>query len=342
VERVGHVRAFGALASLSSVAAIVHLISADPLAWGAMRFLTGFCFPGLYVITEAWLNAKTANRSRALVLSIYFVVQTLGASLGQGLAGYDDPDGTLLFGLCSILISLSLVPLLLSRNPAPAYEAPERLSAGRLLAISPMAVSGAVLNGAAQAGIYVAVPLYGLAIGLDPAQAAFLLVTATVAGAVAQFPVGWISDRMDRRIVVAVLCLVCLAAALVLAMGAERRWLTACVAVIGAATLPVYSLCVAHANDQLTPAQIVPASGTLVLALNVGVLAGAFAGPAALSLFGPSGLPLLLALLAALTAVAALFRRSRSAAPERTAAAQPISVQGAQQIRYAPPEQDGV
>jgi len=332
VQSVGHVRAFGALASLSSIAAIVHLITSDPASWGAMRLLTGFCFPGLYVISEAWLNAKATNRDRATILSIYFVVQTLGASLGQALAGLDDAGGTRLFGLTSILISLSLVPLLLSQSTAPPFDAPERLTLRGLLAITPMPVAGAALNGAAQACVYIGLPLYGLAVGLGPGEAALLVVTATLAGAAMQFPAGWLSDRIDRRLVVLALAATGALAAAALAAGVFGRHLYVAAALLGAVTLPVYSLCVAHANDHLAPGQVVPASGTLVLTLNAGVLAGAFLGPASFSVAGPQGFMAFLSGLAAATAAITLFRRGRREAPERSGPASPITVQGAQNI----------
>ena len=188
VERVGHIRAFGALASLCSISAVVHLVTSDVWSCGAMRFLAGLCFPGLYVISESWLNAKAENRSRAAILSIYFVVQTLGSAVGQSLAGLNDPGGARLFGLASILISLSLVPLLVSRNLAPDYSAPERLSFTELVRISPMAVFGTMLNGAAQAALYVALPLFGLALGMG--QTGLILIsywTASLPGSI--FPV---------------------------------------------------------------------------------------------------------------------------------------------------------
>ncbi|MGB3554663.1 MAG: MFS transporter, partial [Jannaschia sp.] len=330
VSRIGHVRAFAALASLCSTAAVVHLLSTDFGAWFAMRLLAGFCFPGLYVISESWLNAKAANRSRASLLSAYFIVQTLGASLGQAMAGLDDPTGALLFGLASILISLSLVPLLISRNPAPDYVPPARMSVLRLTRVSPMGVMGAMLNGAGQAAIYVGLPLYGLAIGLGPSRATLLVVTATLAGAGAQFPAGWVSDRMDRRFVVGGLSIVCAGAAAALAAGLLDAVPFLAAALIGATLLPIYSLCVAYANDQLLPAEIVPASGALVLSLNIGILSGAFAGPIAVGLFGPEGLAWLLTLLTGSTAGVAAFRSLRTSTPSGTGTAHPIAVQGVQ------------
>lgn len=330
VERVGHVRAFATLASLCSVCAIVHLLTADAWSWGAMRFLAGVCFPGLYVISESWLNAKAENRTRAIVLSVYFVIQTVGAAAGQGLAGLDETSGAMTFGLSSILVSLSLLPLMISRTRAPDYSAPDRFSMRQLARISPMAVSGATLNGVAQAAFYVGMPLYGLARGMSAADSALLLVIGTLSGAAAQFPVGWISDRTDRRYVVGGLSLSSMAVGLGLASGSFGDHVYVAVALIGALTLPVYSICVAHANDQIAPNQIVSASGTLVLALNVGILVGAVAGPFAIGAAGPSGLAMLFTAISAVMVAIAFLRRVRAKAPRTTRMAQPIAALGAQ------------
>jgi len=338
VERVGHVRSFAALASLCSISAIVHLITIDAWNWAAMRFLAGFCFPGLYVIAESWLNAKAENRSRAVVLSAYFVIQTAGASLGQALAGADDPGGTVLFVLTSILISLSLLPLMISRNPAPDYEAPDRMSVLRLARVSPVAMSGALFNGAVQAAFYIGVPLYGLALGLRPAEATLMLVVGTLSGAMAQFPVGWLSDRTDRRFVIICLSAACIAVSLALAVGLFQGSAYVAIALIGASILPVYSICVAHANDQIRPSQIVPASGTLVLTLNVGILFGAFAGPASIGFVGPGGLMWLFAMLSGLTGTIALIRGLSAPAPGHMGTARPIAVQGTQTTGALYPE----
>lgn len=201
-----------------------------------------------------------------------------------------------------------------------------------------MAVAGAALNGAAQAAFYIGVPLWGLALGLSPGRASALVVAGTLAGAAVQLPVGWLSDRVDRRLVVAGLA----ASATALLAGAFDGAAIAGVALVGGTTPPIYSLCVAHANDQLAPSQIVSASDTLVFALDPGILGGAFAGPAAIGLAGPAGLPALLALLAALTAAVALWRRARGTAPDETGTAQPISVQGAQTTGRLSPASDRI
>lgn len=159
IAQSGHVRAFSALASLCSISAIIHLLTDDPYSWTAMRVLAGFCFPGLYVITESWLNAKAENHQRAQILSLYFVAQFGGQALGAALIGAPGATVTVLFGTVSILISLSIVPLLLTAGSPPDYEIPERMPIRRLATISPMAVSGAFLGGATIGCLFAAAPL---------------------------------------------------------------------------------------------------------------------------------------------------------------------------------------
>jgi MFS family permease len=340
IARIGHVRAFAALGSLCSITAIVHLLSVDVWTWGAMRILAGFCFPGLYVISESWLNARTANTSRATVLSVYFVVQMAGASAGQALAGAGEDSGALMFGVASILISLSFLPVLMSHNPAPEYVPPVRMSLRELVSITSMGVLGAMLNGAAQATVYIGLPLYGLARGMAASEATLLVVAATLAGAVAQFPVGLVSDRWDRRFIVAALAVACTLTSIALAMGLFGDAVLVAAILLGATVLPVYSVCVAYANDHLVPAQIVPASGSLVLSLNVGILVGAFVGPASLEVMGTVGVPVFLATLGALTTTVAIVRVLSSAPPEDNGVAHPISAQGVQTVGALHPEAD--
>lgn len=295
VARVGHARAFGALASLCSVSALVHLTTTDPWSWSAMRGLAGFCFPGLYVVSESWLNAKATNATRGTLLSVYFVVQTGGAAAGQMLLAIPDPQGTRLFVVVSILISIALVPMLLSRTEAPAFVEPERFGLKRLWAISPLGTIGALLNGISAGMIYVGLGIYAQALGLGIAVTGGMVAMAGVGGMIGQIPLAQISDRVDRRNVIAAAALlgamVCVAAA-----GFETAplWM---IALASALILPIYSLCVAHTNDYLNPAQIVPASGALVLTLNAGVIAGPLLAALVIGGIGPAGLFWMLALL---------------------------------------------
>jgi MFS family permease len=333
IERAGHVRAFAALAATCSVTAIVHLITEDVATWTAMRVLAGICFPGLYVITESWLNAQAGNRERGRVLSVYFVLQSGGAAAGAALVGVPGAGATVLFGVASILISLAVVPLLLSRVTVPPHDRPDPMSLARLYRISPMAVSGAMLNGAAMGVLFITAPLYMLELGVERAVAATLVSVMTLVGAAAQYPVGWVSDRIDRRW--ALLILSVTGAMLGLAavpLGAQAGLLL--LSGVAAVCVPTYSVCLAHANDQLAPSQIVPAGGAMAFSLNLGLLGGAFAGPAAVDAVGPAGFPALLALLFAATALVAAARRATTARPDGTGRAQRVGGFGAPQTSY--------
>ena len=331
IEKVGHIRVFSALASMVSVAAIAHLLTSDPWSWGAMRLLAGFCFPGLYVITESWLNAKTDNSKRAQVLSIYFIIQSAGPALGTAMVGLPDPRGTILFGTASILLSVAIVPLLLSGVRAPEYVAPDRMPVRRLYRVSPVAVLGIVVMGAGVSAWYIALPLYALSVGFSQAQASGALVVAMIAAAVVQYPVGWISDITDRRLVVIALSAVSAIAAFWLVFDQTPRHIVFGFGVIGAATLPIYSILAAHANDQLKASQIVPASGTMAFLVQLGQVGGMFVGPNVVPMFFGRGLPLVLLLIGIGVVVIAMVRRARSAAPEDTGEAMPIGVLGISQ-----------
>jgi MFS family permease len=309
VLNVGHVRVFAALASIASTASLIHMVTGDPLSWAAMRMLAGFCFAGLYVVAESWLNSRATNRTRGSLLSLYFVTQSGGTAVGQTLLNVASPEGIVLFVVVSVLISLSLVPILITADQSPRFELPEFISIPALFRISPMGISGCFLSGVAQGAIYVGLALYGQAIGLDTGAIGWLVGGALAGGMLLQFPLGRLSDRIDRRLVIVGAAGLALPACLLLAAGTPSTpLLYAGVALIGGLSLPVYSICVAHTNDYLTPGQIVAASGTLVLILGAGVTLGPTLGSLAIARSGPEGLFWLLAGIHGLTVATALFR----------------------------------
>ena len=328
IEKVGHIRVFSALASMVSAAAIMHLLTTDPISWSLMRLLTGFCFPGLYVITESWLNAKAENRIRAQVLSVYFVIQSAGPAIGTAMVGLPDPSGSMLFGLTSILLSVAIVPLLLSGNRAPDFNAPERMPVKKLYRVSPTAVLGIVIMSAGVSAWYITLPLYALQAGFTQAQASGALVVAMIASAAMQYPVGWISDNIDRRLVVLGMAGISAIAAIWMAVDTAPSHIVAGFAVIAATTLPIYAILAAHANDQLRPAQVVPASGTMAFLLQLGQVFGILIGPNMLRLADGRGLQLMLAGIGIVVVLLAIVRRATSDAPEDTGELLPTGVIG--------------
>ncbi len=312
IMRVGHIRVFAALASIASTAALVHLVTHDPLSWGAMRLLSGFCFSGLYIVAESWLNGSTNNKSRGSLLSIYFVIQTGGVTIGQLLLNLSSPEGILLFIVVSILISLSLVPILVSASASPPYELPERITFVELFRLSPMGLTGSFLNGISQTVLYVVLALYGSAIGLSSGSIGSLIGFMTLGGMIFQFPLGKISDLVDRRLVLVgapgLSIPLCFFLAMLENPADSPVLLYGMIALLGGLTLPLYSICMAHMNDYLKPGQVVAASGTLVLILALGMTLGPILGAFAIEYHGPSGFFYLLSVISALTVMTAFFR----------------------------------
>lgn len=312
IMRVGHIRIFAALASVASAVALGHLLTHDPASWGAMRLLSGFCFSGLYVVAESWLNGSTDNKNRGSLLSIYFVIQTGGVAAGQLLLNLSSPEGILLFIIASILISLSLVPILVSASASPPYELPVRITFRQLFHLSPMGLTGSFLNGISQTILYVVLALYGSVIGLSTGSIGGLIGFMTLGGMIFQFPLGKLSDHIDRRLVLAgapgLAIPVCFLLAMLENPADNLVLLYALIALLGGLTLPLYSICMAHMNDYLKPGQVVSASGTLVLILAVGMIIGPTLGGFTIEHYGPNGLFYLLSIIAAITVMTAFFR----------------------------------
>lgn len=322
IQRVGHVRVYAALASLVAAAALVHAIFVEPMVWGLMRVVAGFSYAGLYVIGESWLNDRAANEMRGKLLSVYMVIQFAGVAVGQLLLNLADPLGFQLFSLVAILLALAVPTMLIGTSRAPSFESPAKMGLARLFQISPLGVLGCFGVGIAHSAFFAMGAVYAKSTGLSVAQVAYFMTAAVVGGVAAQWPVGHLSDRVDRRvIIVAAACVAAgaAAAAALLPAGVApdlRPWLLlALVFALGAATLPLYSLVVAHTNDYLKPSEMVAASSSLMLVFGIGAIAGPAIVGLAMSAIGPVAFFLYLTAAHVLIALIALFRMTRRAAP---------------------------
>jgi len=290
VVRVGHVRVFAALASLASTAILVHALFVEPITWGLMRLISGLCYAGLYVVAESWLNEQATNENRGQLLSFYMVTTYGGMALGQVLLNAGDPGHAGLFMLVSILVSLSLIPMLLSNTRGPMMEAPTPMSIKEVYQASPSGLVSAFLNGILLGGTVGMGAVYAGLLGLQVSQISLFMIMLLIGGVTFQWPIGRLSDRYDRRIILAVVTFAAAGtAAIANLVDNQFTGLLAAVFLLGGMMMPMYSLALAYANDHLKPDQMVAASGTLVL---VGG-AGAFLGPtlvaASMDLFGPRG-----------------------------------------------------
>jgi MFS family permease len=316
LRAVGHVRVFAALASLASVASLIHGLVIDPFVWAAMRFVTGFCSAALYVVAESWLNDSSSNENRGRMLSIYMLVNYFGYVAGQMILNVAPPTDIALFIFASIAVSLALVPLLLSSNPAPRFEATEAFNLKKLLHTSPLGVLASMGAGMALGGLINLGAVYGQQVGLSLAEITFLMAAPTVGGALLQYPIGRLSDIFDRRQIILLVC--ALATVFPLAaiyLGGLSVWvLLISVALYGGMVLPLYSLAIAHTNDQLKPEQMVAASAGLVSVYGIGYIVGPLSSSGLMTLLGSNGFFWYLIILHAFLAAFALYRMTRRAA----------------------------
>lgn len=275
VARVGHIRIFGALASLASTAILIQSIFVDPWTWWVMRMVTGFSFAGIYIVAESWLNDASENKSRGQLLSIYMVISVGGMAGGQVLLNAAAPESYELFVLVSLLVSLALIPILVSASKAPSFDLPESVGLIQLFRVSPLGVFGMASNGLAMGAIFGMGAVYATEIGLSVQSVSFFMVAINLGGFLFQYPLGWISDRTGRRRVIIFSCIGCCAISFFAANSSLEGWVFFASAVfIGGLSLPLYSLFSAITNDYLTPKQMVAASGTLVLANSIGATLG--------------------------------------------------------------------
>lgn len=313
ISRVGHVRAFAGLASLASAVVLIHVIQREPVSWFALRAVSGLCISGLYVVIETWLNGAATNRIRGGLLATYMVVVTGGVLAGQALFAVANPRGFAVFVLASVLVSLAVVPVSLATVRAPDVPTPDPLSLRSLIDVAPLAAVGGALAGFTGAAMLGAGAIYGVESGLGPRGTAALIAAALAGGLVLQVPLGRLSDRTDRRLVIA-------ASAGTAAVGAVAAALIApgspgivvvLTLIAGGMSFPLYSLSNAHLNDWLDEGRVVAAGARMVLVNGMGSIAGPITGAAAIELAGPEGLFMVLAAGYATVALYAAYRMTR-------------------------------
>ena len=330
IRRVGHVRVFAALASMISALFILYAAAPDPWIWIAMRCAVGFCFAGVYVVAESWLNDAATNETRGQALSLYMIVQMIGIISAQAMVNLADPGGYGLFVVMSVLVSVAVAPILLTASDAPAFRMTKRMSLMQLYRISPLGCVGTFLLGGVLAGTFGMGAVFGMEKGLSIGQISVFVAAIYTGGLLAQFPIGWLSDRMDRRLLV--LRLTAAGAAVIFAGFAFTAHFPVVLAlgfVIGAVANPLYSLLIAHTNDFLDHSDMAAAAGGLLFINGVGAMSGPLAIGALMTTFGPGAFFLYNGILLALISLYAAYRATRRPAPpvESTSSYAPVAPQ---------------
>ena len=316
IRRVGHVRVFAALASLISAVMILYPVLTHPVAWCIGRVIIGFCFSGVYVTAESWLNNAADNENRGKALSAYMIVMMVGIVSAQGLLLVGDPSGYEQFVIASILISISFTPTLLSTSPTPAFETTHPMPLWDLFHISPLGCVGMFLLGGVFANMFGMSSVYASRVGLELVEISTFIATFYIGALVLQYPLGWISDRMDRRMLIMTVSAVGGAGALVGTLfGSHYLILIGAAFLIGGMANPLYSLLIAYTNDYLDHDDMAAASGGLIFINGLGAIAGPLITGWLMrdAVAGPAGFFLLIALLLIILVVYGAYRMTQRA-----------------------------
>lgn len=315
IARVGHIRAFVAFVPVYSATSLIYAFHRDPALWTALRFVDGFCMAGVYVCVESWLNERSDLRTRGTVLASYMVALYCGEALGQFFINLGDADSAMPFMAASVLLSLSIIPIALTRILQPAVGERVPFALRRLYAVSPLGVVGATVNGVMIGAFYALGAVYVRRLGMGVSDAALFMSAVILGGVVLQWPLGLLSDRFDRRrVIVGCFAAAFIVAAALAAFGETRFVLITLGAAFGGVAFVLYPLCVAHTNDHLSSGERIGASGGLVLAYSVGAAIGPLLGAIAMDASGTVGLFGFISLLAAVATFFAAWREWRGAA----------------------------
>ena len=327
IRRVGHVRVFAALGSLVSACLILYAAWTNPYFWFLLRIIVGFCFSGIYVVAESWLNDSSSNETRGQTLSAYLIVQMMGIVLAQAVLNFADPSGYMLFIIISVVVSLSFAPILLSVSPAPQFQTSKRMTLSQLWSISPLGVVGQFFLGAIFAALFGMASVYGTERGLTVKDISLFVAAIYFGGMILQYPIGWVSDRMDRRVLIFIVCSIGTFFSFAANLSDSFIWLLIVAFIIGGVSNPLYSLYIAYTNDYLEHDDMASASGGLIFLTGIGAIFGPSIVGWLLDAYGAASYFWFIGSVMAIMGSYALYRMTQtsSTAVEDTSAYAPIT-----------------
>jgi len=312
IRGVGHVRVFTAMTAIASATPLFHGLWVDPWVWGLLRFVSGFCFAILYLVIESWLNERSTNENRASVFSAYVLINMTVLGVGQQMLLFYDPLDLNLFALASVFVSLAAVPVALSKseNPKPIEDA--KLDFRYLYQCSTVGMLGSLVCGLANGSFWALAPVFVVTYSGNISLTANFMTAVVFGGAVGQWPLGWLSDRTDRRNVLGGISFVgVIIGAVMWLMAPELSGygLITLAALWGAVAFPIYSISVAHANDRADPGKFVMVSAGLLLMYGLGAIIGPFVASAMMTFGTPGFLFLFTGVVHLLLAIYVLTRK---------------------------------
>ncbi len=275
LRRVGHVKIYGAMTALAGGAAAFYTLAADPVLWAVLRVVTGFSFAILYMVIESWLNEIATNDNRGTIFSTYTFLNLTVVTAGQSMIVLADPTASTLFAINAGLITFAALPLLLSNTAQPSMVETGSVRMKLLFRKSPVGVIGGLAVGLGNGAFWSLAPNFGLSVGLDVEGIAAFMALGVLAGALGQMPLGRLSDKVDRRLVIMGASVMTVGSSLFMGLVAQPGpTIMAGMVWFGLFAFPVYGLCVAHVNDRVEPGQFVGAASAMLLLYAVGAVVG--------------------------------------------------------------------
>ena len=317
LQRVGHIRVFAALASLASIAILLHSVFLHPYSWFVIRIITGISLSGIYVIMESWLNNKATNETRGKLLSIYMIITFVFVGLGQFLLNLSDPAKVDLFILVSILLSFSLLPILLSNTEQPTISDTKYFTLKEFYILSPLGFISALMIGLAHSALFGFGAVYVSSKGFTLFEISVFMVSISSFGALAQWPIGYVSDKIDRRIILIAITFIASGLSIFIVISSYLSFILFIIlsGIFSAMSLPMFSVAVAHVNDFLESNEIISASSTFNILIGVGSILGPILVSSSMTLVGPNGFFIYLFLVHGILGLFGLYRMARRVKP---------------------------
>ena len=300
ISRVGHIRVFAAFASLASLIILIHSILVNPFIWFLLRVLTGISMVCIYTVAESWLNDRSSNKNRGKVLSVYMIIVYGSIGFGMFLLNFSKPENFQPFILISIILSFALIPILLTKRKAPKFKKIKAMTLIDLYKSSPLGMVGALLYGTTQSALFMLLAVYAASMKFTIFEISLVTFLLGISGAISQYPIGYLSDKYDRRLVIVystfgsaffAFCAILASGNMhfLSAYGYNKTWFYFFLILFAFLSLPMFSLILAHTNDFITKDKFVAAGAGLQFAFGLGAIAGPFLCSLLMDFVGTNG-----------------------------------------------------
>ena len=300
ILRVGHIRVFAAFASIASIVILMHSILIHPFTWFILRVVTGISMVSIYTIAESWLNDRSSNKNRGSVLSIYMIVLYGSMGIGMFFLNFSKPENFQPFILVSLFMSLALIPILLTKRKAPTFKKISSMSLRELYEVSPLGMVGSLFYGTAQSALFSLLAVYAASMNFTIFEISLVTFLLAISGAVAQFPIGKLSDKFDRRLVIVyttfgaaffALCVIVASNQMYLPdnLATSKTWFYICLILFSFCSLPMFAIIFAHTNDYIPKEKFVAAGAGLQFAFGLGAISGPFLCSVFMDVIGSNG-----------------------------------------------------